>query len=247
MLLAGKNAVITGALQGIGKATVDAFARQGANIFACCQHEDAQFSAEIEALSKETGVTITPVYFDLLDDSAIKQAASSIQKAKVPIDILVNVAGANFDALFPMMTQAQLQKTFAINFFSQIAFTQYITKLMLRNKKGSIINISSISALDGNPGQLAYAASKAAWLAATKTLSMELGPQGIRVNAVAPGVIKTAMTADLPEEAMTRQMNRCELKRLGLPEEVAGVLVWLGSDAASYVTGQTIRIDGGMA
>lgn len=247
MLLAGKHAVITGALKGIGRATVEAFAKQGANVFACCQHEDTQFFADMAALAEVCHVTITPVIFDLLDDTAIKQAAGVIQKSKVPVDILVNIAGANFDALFPMMTQAQLQKTFAINFFGQIAFTQYMTRLMLRNKRGSIINISSISALDGNSGQLAYAASKAAWLAATKTLSMELGPQGIRVNAVAPGVIKTAMTEDLPEEAMSRQLSRCELKRLGLPEEVANVLVWLASDAASYVTGQTIRIDGGMA
>ncbi|QOV67167.1 SDR family NAD(P)-dependent oxidoreductase [Citrobacter sp. BDA59-3] len=246
MLLKAKTAVITGCLQGIGKATLETFAKAGANVFACCQAEDPEFTAFVGQLSAKYQVDIIPVYFDLTDSDAIKQAAMFIQKSKRPVDILVNIAGANFDANFQMVTLEQLQKTFTINFFSQIAFTQYIARLMLRQKKGSIINISSISALDGNPGQLAYASAKAAWIAATKTMSAELGPQGVRVNAIAPGVISTAMTASLPEEVMTRQMLRCELKRPGQPEEVANALMWLASDASSYVTGQVIRIDGGM-
>ncbi|MCW2482470.1 SDR family NAD(P)-dependent oxidoreductase, partial [Candidatus Symbiopectobacterium sp. NZEC135] len=143
-------------------------------------------------------------------------------------------------------TMEQMKKTFSINFFSQMFFTQYITKMMLRQKKGSVINVASISALDGNPGQLSYAASKAALIAATKTLSAELAPKGIRVNAVAPGVIQTAMTANLPQEVLRRQMARCELKRLGLPEEVANAILYLASDASSYITGQVVRIDGGI-
>ncbi|MEI7180945.1 SDR family NAD(P)-dependent oxidoreductase [Pectobacterium carotovorum] len=246
MLLAGKNAVITGCLQGIGKATLEAFAREGANIFACCQAEDPIFIQDITELSEKYFVDIVPVYFDLLDDEAIKQGAVLIQKSKKPIDILVNVAGVTQDAFFPMITQEQMKKTFAINFFSQMYFTQFITKLMLRNKKGSIVNISSISALEGNPGQLAYGASKAAMIAATKTLSAELAAQGIRVNAVAPGVIDTAMTSGLPQSVMDRQLARCSLERLGSAQEVANVILYLASDAASYVTGQVLRIDGGM-
>ncbi|GLY62464.1 3-oxoacyl-ACP reductase [Pectobacterium brasiliense] len=246
MLLTGKNAVITGCLQGIGKATLEAFAREGANIFACCQTEDPIFIQSITELSEKYHVNIVPVYFDLLDDEAIKQGAVLIQKSKKPIDILVNVAGVTQDAFFPMITQEQMKKTFAINFFSQMYFTQFITKLMLRNKKGSIVNISSISALEGNPGQLAYGASKAAMIAATKTLSAELAAQGIRVNAVAPGVIDTAMTSGLPQSVMDRQLARCSLERLGSAQEVANVILYLASDAASYVTGQVLRIDGGM-
>ncbi|WP_233986578.1 SDR family NAD(P)-dependent oxidoreductase [Pectobacterium versatile] len=246
MLLTGKNAVITGCLQGIGKATLEAFAREGANIFACCQAEDPIFIQDITELSEKYFVDIVPVYFDLLDDEAIKQGAVLIQKSKKPIDILVNVAGVTQDAFFPMITQEQMKKTFAINFFSQMYFTQFITKLMLRNKKGSIVNISSISALEGNPGQLAYGASKAAMIAATKTLSAELAAQGIRVNAVAPGVIDTAMTSGLPQSVMDRQLARCSLERLGSAQEVANVILYLASDAASYVTGQVLRIDGGM-
>lgn len=246
MLLAGKTAVITGCLQGIGQATLVAFARQGANLFACVQQEDEAFLAFIRDLSEEHGVSITPVSFDLLDDASIKNAAMTIQKAKQPIDILVNVAGITLDALFPMVTLAQMQKTFTINFFSQMVFTQYMTRLMLRNKRGNIINIASISGLDGNVGQLSYSASKAAMVAATKTLSAELAPQGIRVNAVAPGVIKTAMTENLPESVVAEKMAAAAISRPGLAEEVANTLCWLASDAASYVTGQVIRVDGGI-
>ncbi|MBA0180421.1 SDR family oxidoreductase [Pectobacterium carotovorum] len=246
MLLAGKNAVITGCLQGIGKATLEAFVREGANIFACCQTEDPKFSQYLTELSEKYLVEIVPVYFDLLDDDAIKQGAVFIQKSKKPIDILVNVAGVTQDAFFPMITQEQMKKTFAINFFSQMYFTQFITKLMLRNKKGSIINVSSISALEGNPGQLAYGASKAAMISATQTLSAELAAQGIRVNAVAPGIIDTAMTSGLPQHVMESQLARCSLERLGSAQEVANVILYLASDGASYVTGQVLRIDGGM-
>jgi len=246
MLLAGKTAVVTGCLQGIGKATLVAFARQGANLFACVQQEDEAFLHFIRDLSEEHGVSITPVSFDLLDDASIKQAAMTIQKAKQPIDILVNVAGITLDALFPMVTLAQMQKTFTINFFSQMVFTQYMTRLMLRNKSGCVINIASISGLDGNVGQLSYSASKAAMVAATKTLSAELAPQGIRVNAVAPGVIQTAMTENLPESVIAEKMAAAAISRPGLADEVANTLCWLASDAASYVTGQVIRVDGGI-
>ena len=246
MLLSGKNAVITGCMQGIGKAALESFARNGANVFACCQREDEAFGAYAESLSSECGVEIIPVYFDLLDEQAIKNGVQAIQKSKKPVDILVNIAGVAIDALFHMVSMDQLKRTFEINFFSQIFFSQYITKLMLRQGKGSVVNVSSIAALDGNVGQLAYSASKAALIAATKTLSQELAPKGIRVNAVAPGVIDTAMTAGLPEDAMQRLMSRCELRRLGLPEEVADVILYLASDYSSFVTGQIIRVDGGI-
>ncbi|GKW24086.1 SDR family oxidoreductase [Pectobacterium polonicum] len=246
MLLVGKNAVITGCLQGIGRATLETFAREGANVFACCQAENAAFNEYLIDLSEKYRVDIIPVYFDFLDENEIKKGVAVIQKSKKPIDVLVNVAGITLDAFFHMITMEQMKKTFAVNFFSQMFFTQYITKLMLRQRKGSVINVSSISALDGNSGQLSYSASKAALIAATKTLSAELAPQGIRVNAVAPGVIQTAMTANLPQEALDRQMARCELKRLGLPEEVAKAILYLASDASSYITGQVVRIDGGM-
>ncbi|MDR3355131.1 MAG: SDR family oxidoreductase [Synergistaceae bacterium] len=246
MLLEGKTAVITGCLQGIGRAALEIFAENGADVFACCQREDERFTRDIANLSVTCGVSITPVYFDLLDEEAVKNGARFIQKSKKSVDILVNVAGANFDALFHMVTMEQLKRTFTINFFSQVLFTQYITRLMLKHGSGSVINISSIAALDGNPGQLSYASSKAAIIAATKTMSEELGPKGIRVNALAPGVIKTEMTDAMPDDVRSRMISRSELKRIGLPDEVAGVILYLASDLSKYVTGQVIRVDGGI-
>jgi 3-oxoacyl-[acyl-carrier protein] reductase len=246
MLLREKTAVITGCLQGIGRAALEIFAKNGADVFACCQREDELFTDYISELSENCGVSIVPVYFDLLDEDAVKDGAKFIQKSKKNIDILVNVAGANFDALFHMVTMEQLKRTFAVNFFSQILFSQYITRLMLKQGRGSVINISSISALDGNPGQLSYASSKAALIAAAKTMSRELAPKGIRVNALAPGVIKTAMTDALPEDIRSRMVARSELERIGFPDEVAGAILYLASDLSMYVTGQVIRVDGGI-
>ena len=246
MLLCGHTAVVTGCLQGIGRATLDVFAQNGTDVIACCQYETEEFKNHIAELSETWKVEIIPVYFDLMDEESIKQAARDIQKTKKSIDILVNVAGMTQDALFQMVTMEQMKKVFQINYFSQMLFTQYMVKLMLKNNSGSIINISSISAIDGNPGQLVYSSSKAAMIAATKTMSAELAPKGIRVNAIAPGVIDTQMTEVVPREAMDRQLSRSNIKRLGMPTEVANAILYLASDLSSFVTGQTIRVDGGI-
>jgi 3-oxoacyl-[acyl-carrier protein] reductase len=246
MLLKGKNAVVTGCLKGIGRSTLDLFARNGANVWACCQYESPEFSEHIKELATANNVWITPLYFDLLDPEQIKTAAHNIRESKQPVDVLVNIAGMTHDALFHMTTMDQMKKVFEVNFFSQMLLTQYITKNMIRHKSGSVISISSISALDGNPGQLSYTASKAAIIGATKTLSAELAGYGIRVNAVAPGVINTEMTANLPAEVMTRLMARSDLKHMGSPDEVAEVILFLASDLSSYITGQIIRVDGGI-
>ncbi len=246
MLLEGKTAVVTGCLQGIGRATLDLFAENGADVFACCQTETDEFSNHITLLQEQFGVEVVPIYFDLSDENTIKKAARDIQQRKKRIDVLVNIAGMTKDALFEMVTMEQLHQIFEINFFSQIMFTQYMVKIMTKYGEGSIINMSSISALDGNPGQLAYTSSKASWIAATKTMSAELGPKGIRVNAIAPGVIATAMQENLPAEALDRQMAKSNIKRMGLPSEVASAIMYLASDLSSFVTGQTIRVDGGI-
>jgi 3-oxoacyl-[acyl-carrier protein] reductase len=245
-LLVGKTAVITGCLKGIGKSTLELFAKNGADIFACYQSEDETTNTHLEELSIETGVRIFPLYFDLTDVDQIKKAVRSIQKSKIKIDILVNIAGMTNDALFHMIPINQMKSIFDVNFFSQMLLTQFITKLMLRNKKGSVINISSISAIDGNPGQLSYSSSKAALIAATKTLSSELAPSGIRINAIAPGVIQTSMIDNLPMDTINRFKSNIKLQKLGLPEEVAGTILFLASDKSSYITGQIIRVDGGI-
>ena len=243
----GKNVVITGCLQGIGLETLDLFAENGADsIFACAYKETPEFILHLEELQSKYRSTIIPVFFDLLDEISVKEAAKQILKECKNIDVLINIAGITNDALFHMITMDQMKQTFMVNFFSQMLFTQYISKSMIKNKKGSIVNISSISGIDGNPGQLSYSASKAALIGATKTLAAELGSSGIRVNAIAPGVIATAMTKNLPEVALDRQMRRSNIHRLGLPQEVAKSIMYLASDMSSFVTGQVIRVDGGI-
>lgn len=174
--LKNKTAIITGCLQGIGRSTMDVFAHNGANIFACAYKQTEEFESHIAELAAETGVRIVPVYFDLGDETAMKAAVKEIQKEKCPIDILVNIAGINRDALFPMMTKADRDLTFEINLFSQLTFSQYIVRLMQRNPAPckSIVFTSSISALDGNEGQCAYAASKGALISAAKTMSRRI-------------------------------------------------------------------------
>lgn len=245
-MLKGKTAVITGCLQGIGQETMRVFAENGCNIFACAYKKTVEFEAEVRKLQEKYDVDIMPVYFDMFDNDSIKMAAREIQKAKRPIDILVNIAGITRDAIFQMVTMEQMQETFQVNFFSQILLSQYIVKLMLRNGKGSVIFTSSITGMDGNTGQLSYGASKAAIIAAMKTMSEELGPKGIRVNAIAPGVIKTPMTEVLDEKVIEEKLKDSKLHRMGTSEEVSNLILYLASDLSDYVTGQIIRVDGGI-
>jgi 3-oxoacyl-[acyl-carrier protein] reductase len=248
MSLKGKNIVITGCQQGIGKATMEAVAKAGANVFACCQKELPEFVELKKKLEIENGIRIMPYYFDLLDESAIKDTVKAIQKEKMPITGLCNIAGMTGDALFSMITQDNLERVFKVNYFSQIYFTQYVVRLMQRAGEGSIVNVSSITAIDGNPGQVIYAATKASWIATTKTLSKELGPNHIRVNAVAPGVIESPMTENLIHDGkMDNKINKISMKRVGQTSEVADAIVFLLSDESSYITGQILRIDGGIA
>lgn len=245
-MLQGKTAVITGCLQGIGRKTMQVFAEHGCNIFACAYKQSTEFEEEIAELQEKYKVEIVPVYFDMSNNDSIKMVAKEIQKAKKPVDILVNIAGITRDAYFQMVTTEQMQETFQVNFFSQILFSQYIAKLMLRTGKGSIIFTSSITGMDGNEGQLSYGASKAAIMSAMKTMSRELGPKGIRVNAIAPGVIKTPMTEGLKEEVILEKLKKSKLHRMGTAGEVANLILFLASDMSAYITGQTIRVDGGI-
>jgi 3-oxoacyl-[acyl-carrier protein] reductase len=245
-ILYGKVAVLTGCLKGIGLATLDLFAQYGADIFACAEYKTVEFETHINELQTKYNVSIWPVYFDLSKYNEISDAARAIFLTKKPIDILVNIAGMTQDSLFSMTTMDQMKKIFEINFFSQIAFTQYIVKLMLKNKKGSIVNISSISGIDGNAGQLAYSATKAAVIAASKTLSLELSDKGIRVNVIAPGIVETDMTRDLSEDNINKFIAKSKLKRRSVPKEIASAILFLASDESSYITGQVLRVDGGI-
>jgi 3-oxoacyl-[acyl-carrier protein] reductase len=170
----------------------------------------------------------------------------AIRSEKRTIDALVNNAGITYNALFQMSTQENLRQQFEVNFFSMFIFTQYISKLMVREKKGSIINISSTAAFDGNQGKSVYGATKAAVVAMTKSISSELGEQGIRANCIAPGITETEMLSTMPEDVVQQAKETADLRRGGNPSEIATTAVFLASDKSSYITGQTIRVDGGL-
>lgn len=246
-MLSGKNIVVTGCLQGIGKATLKIFAENGANVFACAYQQNEEFEKFCNDLKEQNNVQIIPVYFDLMDIAALKEAAKVIQKSKLEIHGLVNIAGINKDAYFNMITYQDMVDTFQVNVYSQLVFSQYIVKLMQRYKTaGSIAFTSSITALDGNAGQVIYGASKAALIGAMRSMALELGSYGIRVNAVCPGVIKTPMTEKLAPEVIEQKVRVMEIPRLGEADEVANTFLYLMSDLSTHVSGQTIRIDGGI-
>jgi 3-oxoacyl-[acyl-carrier protein] reductase len=247
MLLKGKTAVLTGSNRGIGKAILEIFAKNGANIWACVRKPDSGFTDYIANLAKETEVSIWPVYFDLADAEQVKEGVKTIASAKQSVDILVNNAGIIYTALFQMTPQDRMKEVFEINFFSQMLLSQYIVKIMTRQKNGSIINISSSAAIEGNAGRIAYAASKAALIASTKVMAKELAVYNIRVNAVAPGLTLTdMMIGSTPQDALVSTLERTCLKRVARPEEIANVVLFLSSDLSSYITGQVLRVDGGM-
>ena len=246
-LLKNKNAVVTGCNRGIGKEIVRVFAENGANIWACVREESGTFSKYINNLEKNHSVSINPVYFDLSNEEQIKTGVKTIKETKEPVDILVNNAGAIFTALFQMTSIKKLKEIFEINYFSQMLLTQYISRIMMRQKSGSIINISSSAALEGNEGRTAYASAKAAMITSTKVLAKELAPYNIRVNAVAPGLTQTEMmVSSTPEDALKETLNRICMKRVGQPEEIANSVLFLASDLSSYMTSQVLRVDGGM-
>lgn len=246
-MVRGKNIVVTGCLQGIGRETLKILAENGANVFACAYKQEEEFEAFCERISGNNGVTIWPVYFDMMDNNSIKRAAKEIQSQKVEIHGLINIAGINKDAFFNMVTYRDMLDTFQVNFFSQIIFSQYIVKLMQRKQTmGSIAFTSSVTAFDGNEGQLSYGASKAALVGAMKTMALELGKSGIRVNAVAPGVIKTPMTESLDVSVIDKKVKTMDMPRLGEAKEVADLFMYLMSDLSGHISGQTIRVDGGI-
>lgn len=246
-MLRGKNVIITGCLQGIGKETVRLFAENGADITACALRQDDEYEAYCRSLAKQHHVNIRPVYFDLADQEQIKQAAADIRSRKTEIHGLVNIAGISRDANFCMAGYQDMLETFRINFFSQILFSQYIVRMMQRNgTPGSIVFTSSVTAMDGNKGQLSYGASKAALCGAVKTMALELGSSGIRVNAAAPGVIRSPMTDRLADEIVEQKIRTMDIPRPGTAEEAAGLYLFLISDLSSHISGQVIRADGGI-
>ena len=226
---------------------LEVFSENGATVFACVRNIDEKFKSFSHELTKKFNNKIIPIQFDFSDENKIKEAANNILALNKSIDILVNNAAIIHTAIFQMTSVKKLKEIFEINFFSQTIFTQYILKSMIKNKKGSIVYISSSSAIDGNEGRSAYSSSKAAIIAQAKVLSRELGIHNIRVNTISPGLTNTDMMKDNHQKEIVNEvLSRTSLKRIANPIEIANVVLLLSSDLASYITGQNIRVDGGM-
>ncbi len=244
-LLQGKTALITGAARGIGKAIALRFAAEGANIAFTDLVIDENGEAtrkEIEAL----GVTCRAYASNAADFAATETLVKQVKDDFGSVDVLVNNAGITKDGLMLRMTEQQWDAVIGVNLKSAFNFIHAVVPVMMRQRGGSIINMASVVGVHGNAGQANYAASKAGMIALAKSIAQEMGAKGIRANAIAPGFIETAMTAQLPEEVRQEWCKKIPLRRGGTPDDVANVALFLASDLSSYVSGQVIQIDGGM-
>ncbi|OKZ19339.1 MAG: 3-oxoacyl-[acyl-carrier-protein] reductase [Bacteroides sp. 43_108] len=244
-LLTGKTALITGAARGIGKAIALKFASEGANIAftdLVIDENGKATEAEIAALGvKAKGYASNAANFE-----ETEQIVSQVKADFGSIDILVNNAGITKDGLMLRMTEAQWDAVIAVNLKSAFNFIHACTPIMMRQRGGSIINMSSVVGVHGNAGQCNYSASKAGLIALAKSIAQEMGAKGIRANAIAPGFIETAMTAALPDDVRKEWVSKIPLRRGGTVEDIANVATFLASDMSSYVSGQVIQVDGGM-
>jgi 3-oxoacyl-[acyl-carrier protein] reductase len=244
-LLDKKVALVTGAAQGIGAAIAERLAAEGAAVAAV--DINLEKVEETAARLRQLGVESQAYQVDVSNTEAVKQVTAEIVKRFGRVDILVNNAGITRDGLLLTMSEQDWDLVIAVNLKSIFNFTKAVSRQMIKQKSGSIVNVSSVVGLMGNPGQINYAASKAGVIGATKSSAKELASRNIRANAVCPGYIQTAMTERLDEKAKQALIEYIPAKALGLPADVANAVLFLASDLASYVTGETLRVDGGMA
>lgn len=239
------NVIITGSNRGIGKAMVEVFASAGYNIWACARKATLEFENWLKEEAKKNGIWIKPVYFEMTDSRAINAGIHSIIEDNQPIDVLVNNAGISTVGLLSMSNVEEIERLFEVNFFAVLRIIQKVSKRMSRQKHGVIINMGSIAGIEPQPGKIAYGTSKSAVMMMTKCLAKELGPMGIRVNAIAPGPIETEMIHQYKDDVLEKLAAESPLRRLGKPEEIARVALFLASDQASYINGEVVKVDGG--
>lgn len=243
-LLEDKICLITGAAKGIGKAEVEAFVSAGATVFANDRNEEELTTSINSIKEKYNTESVFPVFFDVSQIEDCKKTVQRIYKTHNRIDVLVNNAGIMKDALIGTITPELVDSIYSTNVFGSMYLLQICAKFMMRNQSGSIINTSSIVGITGNPGQLVYSSTKGAIIAMTRTAAKELAPRGIRVNAIAPGMIDTDMMNSIGPKFLQKHIDNIPLGRLGRPEEIAAAAVFLASDMASYITGHTLVVDG---
>lgn len=242
----GKNAILTGSRGGIGRAVLKLFAENGVNIWVCLRNNDEEFSSYIMELEHNHGVWLKPVYFDLMDEDSIKAGLNTIAADQKPVDILVNNAGRFHRSPLQTTLKRDLHDILEINYIGPFLVMQLVSRLMIRRNKGSIVNIVSIAGIEAMVASSVYGSSKAALALTTSVAAKELGPLGIRVNAVAPGIINTSMMSLIESSTSEAFIAGSALRRAGDPSEIAQVVCFLASDAASFITGQIIRVDGGL-
>ena len=244
-ILKDKTAIITGATRGIGRGIAETFAKQGANVL-FTYSSSSDLANEIESQLSKENVVVKGYKSDASSFKDCQKLVEEINKDFDVIDILINNAGITRDNLLMRMQEEEFDKVIEVNLKSVFNMTKVIQKTMLKQRFGSIINMSSVVGVKGNAGQSNYAASKAGIIGFSKSIALELGSRNIRCNVIAPGFIETEMTDALDEKIIQEWRNSIPLKRGGTPFDIANTCVWLGSDMSSYITGQTIHVNGGL-
>ena len=244
-LLENKTALITGATRGIGKGIAEVFAKQGANV-AFTFSSSVEAATALENELKAHGVKAKGYQSNAANFDAAQELAKNVLDEFGSIDVLINNAGITKDNLLLRISEEDFDKVIEVNLKSVFNLTKAVIRPMMKQRSGSIINMSSVVGIKGNAGQTNYAASKAGILGFTKSVALELGSRNIRCNAIAPGFIETEMTGALPEETVKGWREAIPLKRGGTPEDIANACVFLASDMSAYITGQTLNVDGGM-
>lgn len=242
-MLDGKVALVTGASRGIGRCIAEEMAKNGAIVYANARN-GGSLEEWIGKLNQEYGISINPVYFDVTDTEKMRQEIFKIWQTTKNIDILVNNAGVEYNENIGMLKKDHISEMFAVNTVAVIELTQLVAKFMVRNRKGSIINIASVVGRYGSSGQSVYSATKGAVISFTKSAAKELGKYKIRVNAIAPGLNDTEMIKETSEDYLQRRIDNIALGRIGEPIDVANSVIFLASDMAEYISGQVIGVDG---